>query len=69
MQLKKVLKTFSIAALFFAGATPVCGQDLLARQAPVDRKMKALDTIALRHMIDRELAENPSAMLYEEWSN
>ncbi len=41
MQLKKVLKTFSIAALFFAAATPVCGQDLLARQAPVDRKMKA----------------------------
>ena len=69
MQLKKVLKTFSIAALFFAAATPVCGQDLLARQAPVDRKMKALDTIALRHIIDRELAENPSAMLYEEWSN
>ncbi len=69
MQLKKVLKSFSIAALFLAAATPVCAQDLLARQAPVDRKMKALDTIALRHIIDRELADNPSAIIYEEWSN
>lgn len=69
MQLKKVLKTFSIAAMLFAAATPVCGQDLLARQAPVDRKMKALDTIALRHIIEREMAGNPSAQLYSEWSN
>lgn len=45
------------------------GQDLLARQAPVDRKMKAVDTVALRSIIEREQAGSLSAQLYSEWSN
>lgn len=44
-------------------------QDLLARQAPVDHTMKAVDTVALRSLINREEAESPAAMLYKEWSN
>ena len=50
-------------------AAPVMGQDLLARQAPVDRKMKAVDTVALRSIIEREQAGSLSAQLYSEWSN
>jgi len=50
-------------------ATPVMGQDLLARQAPIDRKMKAVDTVALRHIIQREQAQSLSSQLYTEWSN
>ena len=50
-------------------AAPVAGQDLLARQAPVDRKMKAVDTVALRSIIEREQAGSLSAQLYNEWSN
>ena len=50
-------------------AVPVMGQDLLARQAPVDRKMKAVDTVALRSIIERELGGSLSAQLYSEWSN
>lgn len=50
-------------------AAPVMGQDLLARQAPVDRKMKAVDTVALRSIIERELGGSLSAQLYNEWSN
>ena len=50
-------------------AAPVMGQDLLARQAPVDRKMKAVDTVALRSIIERELGGSLSAQLYSEWSN
>ena len=45
------------------------GQDLLARQAPVDRKMKAVDTLALRSIIEREQSGSHSAQLYSEWSN
>lgn len=44
-------------------------QDLLARQAPVDRKMKAVDTLVLRNIIQTEQAHSPSAQLYNEWSN
>ena len=50
-------------------AAPVMGQDLLARQAPVDRKMKAVDTVGLRSIIERELGGSLSAQLYSEWSN
>lgn len=49
--------------------TPVMGQDLLARQAPVDRKMKAVDTVALRNILEREQAQSLSSQLYSEWSN
>ena len=45
------------------------GQDLLARQAPVDRKMKAVDSIVLNRLIEQELFENPAGDLYEEWDN
>lgn len=45
------------------------GQDQLARLAPVDRKMKAVDTLVLRSIIEREQYGSPSAQLYNEWSN
>ena len=38
-------------------------------QAPIDKKMKAVDTLALRSLIDREQMGSPSAQLYKEWSN
>lgn len=44
-------------------------QDLLARQAPIDKKMKAVDTLALRNLIDREQAGSPAAQLYKDWNN
>ena len=51
------------------GTLPTMGQDLLARQAPVDRKMKAVDSVALQRLIDFENLENPAADLYEDWDN
>ena len=45
------------------------GQDLLARQAPIDRKMKAVDSVALQRLIDTENYDSPADDLYEEWSN
>ena len=49
--------------------TAASAQDLLARQAPIDRKMKAVDTLALRNLIHKEQMGSPSAQLYKEWSN
>ena len=54
MNFRKIIKTLTISVLFAVSATPVMGQDLLARQAPVDRKMKTVDTIMLRNIIVRE---------------
>ena len=48
---------------------PVMAQDLLARQAPIDRKMKAVDSVALHQLILNEQAETPAADLYEDWNN
>lgn len=48
---------------------PAAAQDLLARQAPVDRKLKAVDTLALRSMVQREQAAAPSGQLYKDWNN
>lgn len=50
-------------------ATTSFGQDLIAKQAPLDTHMKKLDTLALRSVIEREEAEAPSSVLYPEWSN
>ena len=48
---------------------PAAAQDLLARQAPVDKELKAVDTLALRSMVQREQAAAPSGQLYKDWNN
>ena len=65
----KIFKTIAFLALATMSTLPVMGQDLLARQAPVDRKMKAVDSMALHRLIQTEILESPSADLYNEWSN
>ena len=65
----QTIKTTAFAALMTLISIPSQGQDLLARQAPVDRKMKTVDSIALNRLIEQEMYENPSGDLYEEWDN
>lgn len=69
MNLKRTIKTFAITAFLTAIGSNAAAQDLLARQAPIDRKMKAVDTLALRDLINKEQSSSPSAQLYKEWSN
>lgn len=70
MNLKTIAKkTFAITTFFVVSTIPTFGQDLLARQAPVDRKMKAVDTIMLKNITLREEAESPASDLYENWDN
>ena len=56
MSLRKSIGIFTIGLLFALVSLPtsVQAQDLLARQAPVDRKMKAVDTLVLRSIVERE---------------
>lgn len=65
----KKLKKIALLAVAAMSTIPTLGQDLLARQAPVDRKMKAVDSVALHRLITIESLENPAADLYEDWDN
>ncbi len=60
-----------VAAFIFAVVcnVSVSGQDLLANQAPIDRKMKAVDSVALNRIMQAEQSESPAAYLYEDWDN
>ena len=64
----KYLK-ITVRFLFILVSLHVSGQDLLARQAPIDRKLKAVDSVALLRQIKAEMAEYPAYGLYPEWSN
>lgn len=64
----KCIKIVVVAA-FALVSLNVSGQDLLARQAPIDRKLKAIDSVALIRQIHKEMAAYPAFSLYPEWSN
>lgn len=49
--------------LMVLAAVPAVAQDLIARQAPIDRRMKRVDTLALQSLINRENEISPSAEL------
>ncbi|MBR1547120.1 MAG: peptidoglycan DD-metalloendopeptidase family protein [Prevotella sp.] len=65
----KILKTIAILAIATMSSLPSMGQDLLARQAPIDRKMKAVDSVALQRLIYTENYDSPADDLYEDWDN
>ena len=44
-------------------------QDLIARQAPIDRKLKTVDSLALQKQIRIEQSEYPALSLYPNWNN
>jgi murein DD-endopeptidase MepM/ murein hydrolase activator NlpD len=47
----------------------VSAQDLIARQAPVDVKLKSVDSLALQKAIKAEQEEFPSLDIYQSWDN
>jgi len=65
----KSIKKLAFVALASIAVIPAAGQDLLANQAPIDRKMKAIDSIALQRLLDSEIWESPAADLYNDWNN
>lgn len=55
-----ILKRFSKWVAVAVGLMMVTGvqaQDLLARQAPIDKKLRAIDSVALQRQIVREQME------------
>lgn len=68
MNLKSIYTTI-ITCILLVATVPAFAQDLLAKQAPVDRRVRVIDTLALRAIIAHEEAENPGSALYDEWDN
>lgn len=69
MRLRNLYSFIIVNVLLIFLSAPAMAQDLLAKQAPIDRKMRAVDTLALRSIIEREESQNPASHLYEDWDN
>lgn len=65
----KQLKTIALITVATLSTIPSMGQDLLANQAPIDRKMKAVDSVAFRQLLQTEATEMPGSDLYQSWDN
>ena len=64
------LKTLRRAVLTIALAGFSCttfAQDLIARQAPVDRRLRAVDSVAIQRAVERDEMAEPSYNIYNSW--
>ncbi len=68
MKFTFLIRTVAVAAVAMFSLNSF-SQDLIARQAPIDRKLKAVDSLALQKLIKEEQVEFPAYSLYPEWSN
>lgn len=50
-------------------ALPVMGQDLIANQAPIDRRMRSVDSVALQKLIKADQYSVENSQLYSSWNN
>lgn len=67
----KKIKTGLMATVMALTALPAMGQDMLASAAPVDKKMRAVDSVAINRLIEAEVQwdlDNPAADLYGSWT-
>lgn len=65
--IKTFIRKTTATLLLTTLALPSMGQDLLARQAPVDVKMRAVDSVAIQRLFQQENLEDPAADLYPNW--
>lgn len=62
------IKVVAVAVMAMVGLNSF-SQDLIARQAPIDRKLKAVDSLALQNQIKAEQSKYPAYSLYPNWNN
>lgn len=64
------MKVLRRAVLFLAvtaiGASAY-SQDLIARQAPVDRRLRAVDSVTIQRAVDRDMQGDYSSDIYNSW--
>ena len=64
------LRNIAVSFVLSLAALPSHGQDLLANQAPIDRKLKTVDSVTLLRLIEMEKEEafNASSEIYKTWN-
>lgn len=65
---KHIIQTSVLALCMFLGVNTVVAQDLMANQAPVDRQLKAVDSVSLQRAIKKEMTQMVSD-LYPNWTD
>ena len=68
MNFNCIIKTGLVAVAALVSLSPF-SQDLIARQAPIDKKLKTVDSLALQKQIRAEQSEYPALSLYPNWNN
>ena len=61
------VRRLGLSLLASGFAVTLLGQDLIARQAPVDRRLRAVDSIAIQRAVERDILIDPSAEIYNSW--
>ena len=56
-------------AVTVVSAATVSAQDLIARQAPIDKKLKSVDSLTLQKQIRAEQSLYPAFDIYPNWNN
>ena len=68
MNFNCIIKTGFVAVATMVSLSSF-SQDLIARQAPIDKKLKTVDSLALQKQIRAEQSEYPALSLYPNWNN
>ena len=68
MNFNCIIKTGLVAVAAMVSLSSF-SQDLIARQAPIDKKLKTVDSLALQKQIRAERSEYPALSLYPNWNN
>ena len=68
MNFNCIIKTGLVAVAAMVSLSSF-SKDLIARQAPIDKKLKTVDSLALQKQIRAEQSEYPALSLYPNWNN
>lgn len=75
MRIRNIKRIFVVTALATAAFINTSAQDLIARQAPVDRKVKTAESVIIQEILEDKATETSAAAattgggLYEDWTN
>lgn len=69
LNLKQTTKRILLLPMIALAASTGFAQDKLADVAPVDKRMRAIDSISIAKLLERESHDEFAATLYPDWTN
>lgn len=66
MNYSLLLRFLLLLGFAFSCNTSFC-QDLIARQAPVDRRLRAVDSVTIQRAVERDIERNMGEEIYNSW--